>query len=161
MIECNDKAWFSDHIRQMKQTMFRVAFVILGNEADSEDATGNAILTAYEKLPQLRDREFFRAWFIRILKNECYRVVKRRKRAVHLDEEMLLGYEMRIPDPDLHRAIMQLNGDYRIAIVLHYTEGYSVKEIARILDVPDGTVKSRLSRARVQLKSLLTDREDS
>jgi RNA polymerase sigma-70 factor (ECF subfamily) len=106
MIECNDKAWFSDHIRQMKQTMFRVAFVILGNEADCEDATGNAILTAYEKLPQLRDRELFRAWFIRILKNECYRVLKRRKRAVHLDEEMLLGYEMRIPDPDLHRAIM-------------------------------------------------------
>lgn len=160
MTENNDEAWFSDHIRQMKQTMFRIAFVLLGNETDCEDATSSALLTAYEKLPQLRNRELFRAWFIRILKNECYLMLRRRKRAVHLNEETPLEYEMHVGDPDLRNAIMQLNKDYRLAIVLYYMEGYSINEMARILDAPGGTVKSRLSRARVQLKGLLTDWED-
>lgn len=153
----NDKAWFSDYIRQMKQTMFRVAYVILGNVTDCEDATSSALLTAYEKLPQLRNRELFKAWFIRILKNECYLLLKRRKRTVHLNEEMSLGYEMNAADLDLRNAIMKLNKDYRLAIVLYYVEGYSIKEIAQIFDIPDGTVKSRLCRARTQLKGFFTD----
>jgi len=77
-----------------------------------------------------------------------------------LNEEMLLEYEMNVVDPDLRSAIMSLSNDYRLAIVLYYVEGYSIKEVAHILDVPSGTIKSRLSRARVQLKGLLTDRED-
>ncbi len=160
MTENNDKAWFSNHIRQMKQTMFRVAYVILGNETDCEDATSSALLIAYEKLPQLRNRKLFRAWFIRILKNECYLTLRRRRRVVHLNEEVLIGYEMRVADPDIHSALMQLNKDYRLAIVLYYMEGYGIKEMASIIDVPSGTIKSRLSRARLQLKDLLTDQED-
>jgi len=160
MAENYDKAWFCDQIIQMKQTMFHIAFLILGNETDCEDATSSALLTAYEKLSQLRNRELFRAWFIRILKNECYLALRRRKRVIRLNEEMLLEYEMNVVDPDLRSAIMSLSNDYRLAIVLYYVEGYSIKEVAHILDVPSGTIKSRLSRARVQLKGLLTDRED-
>lgn len=160
MTENNDKTWFSNQIGQMKQTMFRVAFVILGNVTDCEDATSSALLTAYEKLPQLRNRELFRAWFIRILKNECYLTLRRRRRVVQLNEETHLVYEMRVADPDLRSAVMQLNRDYRLAVVLYYMEGYSIKEMMQILDVPGGTIKSRLSRARVQLKGLLTNWED-
>lgn len=154
-MDSNDKTWFSDQIRNMEQTMFHVAFVILGNEADCQDATGSAILTAYEKLPQLRNRASFRAWLIQILKNECYLTLKRRKRMVYLNEATVIENEMHIPDPDLHQALMQLSKDYRLTIVLYYLEGYSIKEIAQILAVSAGTIKSRLSRARTQLKDYL------
>lgn len=155
----NDYDWFCRHIRDMKQTMFRVAFSILRNISDSEDAAQNATIQAYRRLHQLNDRKYFRAWMTRILKNECYAILRKRKPLLDIGAQPEPAYEMEVPDIDLAIAFDRLSPDSRIAITLYYYEGYTISEIASILDIPEGTIKSRLSRARNRLREMLEDKE--
>lgn len=143
----------------MSPTLFRVAFAILRNRADCEDAAQNAVLKAYTNLDSLENRRYFRTWLIRILKNECATFVRAQKPTASLDACANLGYDMEIKDLDLNRAFETLSPDERVAIALYYYDGYSTREIARICDVSDGTVRSRLSRARKALKEQLSGEE--
>lgn len=154
-----DDLWFSREIEAMAPTMFRVAFAILRNRTDCEDAAQNAALKAYANLDTLRERRYFRTWLIRILKNECLTMAHAQRYTTDLDSQIRLGYEMEVPDPDLNRAFDALSADERIAIALFYYEGYSTREIAKICEVSDGTIRSRLSRARDTLREKLSDKE--
>ena len=152
-------AWFSREIEAAMPTLFRVAFAILRNRADCEDAAQNAVLKAYRNLGRLKERKYFRTWLIRILKNECFDLLKARKPFTDLSDRADVGYEMEVPDLDLNRAFDTLSPDERLAITLYYYEGYKTAEIARITDVSESTVRSRLSRARTALKEQLSEKE--
>jgi RNA polymerase sigma-70 factor (ECF subfamily) len=154
-----DKQWFCRQIEGMKRSIYRVAYVLLQHPADCEDAASSAILISYEKLYQLKDRKLFAPWFMRILKNECMALLKKRKRTFSADEADMPAYTQAIPDIDLWRAIENMRGEYRVALVLYYLEGYSVEEIACVSGVPAGTVKSWLFRARAELREKLRDKE--
>lgn len=154
-----DDAWFSREIASIAPTMFRVAFAILRNRADCEDAAQNAVLKAYTHLDKLKERRYFKPWMIRILKNECKNYVRGASRTVSLDACEPIGYDMEVPDLDLNRAFDALNADERLAITLFYFEGYSTREIASICEVTDGTIRSRLSRARETLRRTLSEQE--
>lgn len=93
------------------------------------------------------------------MKNECYAILRQRKPLLDIDELSEPAYEMEVPDIDLARAFDKLSPKNRLAITLYYYEGYTTAEIASILDVPDGTIKSRLSRARGTLKEILENEE--
>ena len=157
MMSPKDAAWFCRNVEQLKQTMFRVAFSILRNTSDSEDAASNAVLKAFQSFERLNDKKAFRTWIIRILKNECYALIRKRKPTLPLNEEYAGMYELSDSCIDLNTAFERLSSDNRIAITLYYLEGYRIAEIAAILDVPIGTIKSRLSRARADLKTILAD----
>ena len=152
-------AWFSHEIEKLGPTLFRVAFAILRNRTDCEDAAQNAVLKAYRNLDSLKQRSYFKTWLIQILKNECFDMLKRRRPTVDVEEQGDLGYEMRVPDLDLNRAFDKLTPDERLAIALYYYEGYDTREIAKITEVSEGTVRSRLSRARAGLRAMLQDKE--
>lgn len=153
MVGVGDAEWFCDQVELLKPTMFRVAYSILRCEADCEDAAASAVLRAYRYLDTLRNREDFRAWMMRILKNECYTLLRKRPPTVELfDSET---YEQALPDIDLAEAFSALTPEARLALTLYHREGYTVREIAGVLGEPEGTVKSRLSRARAQLKQKL------
>lgn len=154
-----DDLWFSREIEAMAPTMFRVAFAILRNRSDCEDAAQNAVLKAYTNLDSLKERRYFRTWLIRILKNECATFARSQRRITVLDAKTDPGYEMEVPDPDLNRAFDTLSADERIAITLFYYEGYSTREIAKICEVSDAAIRSRLSRARAALREQLSDKE--
>ena len=96
---------------------------------------------------------------IRILKNECLNYRRSQKSASDLDAYTNVGYDMEVPDPDLNRAFDTLSKDERLAITLYYYEGYSTREIAKICEVTDGTIRSRLSRARETLRAQLSEEE--
>lgn len=160
MANGKNEEWFCDNIKKMQNSIYRVAYIILRNSSDCEDAAGNAILAAYQKIDQIKDSSKFKAWFMKILKNECYAVLRKNKKVAIDLSEIALGYEDEL-NIDLHDALKQLRVEYRIAIVLYYLEGYCIKEIAQILEVPAGTVKSNLFRARSELKLILKDREDT
>jgi RNA polymerase sigma-70 factor (ECF subfamily) len=100
----------------------------------------------------------FRTWLIRILKNECFDMLRKRKPVLD-PNDCDAGYEMEVPDLDLNRAFDRLTPDERLAITLYYYEGYRTTEIAKITDVSEGTVRSRLSRARAALKEQLSEKE--
>ncbi len=151
-------AWFSHEIESMSDTLFRVAFSILRNYTDCEDAVQNTILKAYQNLDTLKVRTYFRTWTVRILKNECFAILKRQKMTVPLSEQTDADYEIEIPDLDLNRAFDTLSPEERLTITLYYYEGYKTAEIAKLTDVSNSTVRNRLSRARAALKEKLTKR---
>ena len=149
---------FADGVRELTDTAFAVAYLILGNSADCEDAMSEAILRAYENRHKLKKRESFRAWFLRILRNESYTVLRKRRRiqpVEDLPEEEAPGADAE-GRMDLQAALAQLGENQRTALLLQQ-EGYELAEIGDILDVPVGTVKSRISRAKQTMRAILEE----
>lgn len=151
---------FAERVKTVEATLYHISKSILKNDFDCADAVQETIITAYSKLHSLRDERFFKTWLCRILINECYQICRANKRIVPLEDYM----EAEKPweqqnELGLYDAIMELRTDLRLAIVLHYIEGFKTTEMAAMLKIPEGTVKSRLSRARTELKSILGEKE--
>ena len=149
---------FAQEVREVTDTAFAVSYLILGNSTDCEDAVGQAVLQAYESRGKLRKRESFRAWFIKILRNEAYGILRRQRRVQPVDElpEQSAPQEDTDERLDLQSAMMELEADQRTALLLQQ-EGYSMEEIAQTLDAPVGTVKSRIYRAKSTLRTILQE----
>ena len=150
---------FAQEVRSLTDTAFAVSYLILGNSADCEDAMSAAILRAYEGRGKLKKQESFRAWFLQILRHEAYNLLRKRRRLTPVEE---------LPDApapegddagrlDLQTALSQLTEDQRTALLLQQ-EGYDLAEIGQTLDVPVGTVKSRISRAKRTMRELLEEK---
>lgn len=149
---------FADGVRELTDTAFAVAYLILGNSADCEDAMSEAILRAYQGRGKLKKRDSFRAWFLQILRREAYNVLRRRRRVSPVED--LPEEEVPTPDSagrlDLAAALSRLTDDQRTALLLQQ-EGYELSEIGDILGVPVGTVKSRISRAKQTMRTILEE----
>ncbi len=138
-------------IIRMQDTLYRVSATILHQPCDREDAIQECILKAIDKRDTLREDKAARSWIVRILINECYRILRAYKRTYALDA---LPEPEPAPDADrdMHRILFSLPDQFRLPTVLYYVEGYSAKEIAAMLHLPSGTIKSRLARARSKMK---------
>jgi RNA polymerase sigma-70 factor (ECF subfamily) len=143
--------------------LFRVAWAILGSEADARDATQEACLSAWRELPRLRDTRAFDAWLHRVLVNACRMAIRRRSRVREVAIERIedvhgaagMGPEVFAETDAIARAFERLNPDQRTILVLHHLRHETVASIASALSVPPGTVKSRLHSARAALESNL------
>lgn len=141
-------------------SMYRVAFGILRTEEEIADAISNTIVKVFEKISTLRNEEFFKTWLTRILINECYKIYKQNKKIIYLENcnQNNLSYNDTYTDFETRNLIKKLDKDLSEIVILYYFEDFSVKEISKILKIPEGTVKSRLSRARKELeKELIKD----
>lgn len=156
-----DNEAFLELINENKLNIYRVARGILSNEHDIEDAIQNTVIKAYEKINTLKRNEFFRTWLVRILINECNEIIRRNKRIVSINES---NHEERYNDCyeniDLTKAINSLSEELRVTTVLFYFEDMSIKDIASVLNIPNGTVRSRLSRARKILREIIGEDEE-
>lgn len=152
-----DKQTFQSNVLSSEDMLYRVSKSICFYESDCEDAVQQAILNAYEKLDSLREEKYFRTWITRILINECYRVNKQKYREVTFAEYALTNEAKEDNYSFVFTEIMKLPPKIRLVVQLYYVEDYSVSEIASILHIPSGTVKSRLSIGRKKLKSILED----
>ena len=135
---------------------FRLAAVILGDRDDAEDALSDAALRAWQHVSSLRDPERFEAWFSRILVNVCRDRLRQRHRP------SIVTYEpSTVADPfaasveraALREALTELTPEHRAVIALHYLEGLTTEQIAAQLDLPAGTVKSRLHYGLAELRA--------
>jgi RNA polymerase sigma-70 factor (ECF subfamily) len=148
---------------------YNVARWLLGSAADAEDAMQEASLRAFRALGSVHARNA-RAWFLQIVRNCSYTILRKRGARLLEDSE-----EVDIADPqgdpasqlsraiglaELRRAIEALPPEFREAVVLRELEELSYKEIAEICEIPEGTVMSRLSRARKLLKESLGGKEN-
>ena len=149
------KEKFADLIREHKISMYRLAFGILCNKEDAEDAVSEAIIKAYEHLDSLRDEDKFRQWIMQIVANEARKSYGKKKR-VELAKDMEIYETAHYDEHDeLWGIVLTLEEKYRAVIVLYYYNQMKIKEISKILHITEGTVKSRLSRAKGQLKNML------
>lgn len=141
--------------------MKSLAFNMLGNVADAEDAVQEAFLRAYRNRGSFREGATLFTWVCRILINTCHDAGRRR--AVRRDRDTL---DSRRPDPPspscdhplrlmLERALRDLAPIYRDVFLLCEVEGYTHREVSAILDIPEGTSKARLFEARRQLRAAM------
>ncbi len=153
-----DKKEFAMVAISATDSLYRVSKSILKNDVDCEDAVSEAITTAFEKLHTLRQDSYAKTWLTRILINECYDILKRREKTVSLlaEPKEHSGHE---DYSDLYQALGTLKKEFRLTLVLHYLEGYSIEEIAKIMHTSTGTVKSRLNRGRKYLRCSMEEDE--
>lgn len=147
---------------EAEPTLFHISFSLLHNEQDCADAVQEAILKAYDQRNKLREARYFKTWLVRIVINECYTILRKRKRFQSYDDAITedktyLGNYIKEEYIDLYQAIARLGEKEKVCVILFYMEDYSLAEIADTLKIPVGTVKSRLNRARSELKSYLGD----
>ena len=148
-----DKRQLGELILDSQETMYRVAKTLLCQDEDCMDAMQEAIVKAFAGIESLRHDRMAKTWLIRILINECYTLLRKKQKLVFLEDyaKPEKGRADR-PYSELYEALERLSEPYRICITLYYLEGYSVKETAALLDVPESTVKNRLARAREKLR---------
>lgn len=153
---------FTNLIEENKLRFYKTAKAILKNDDDVYDALQEALMSIYQNFMQLKDLKFFSTWATRIVINKCYDLLRKNKNnIVPFDESMennLNNSRNDVYDIDqygIRLAIESLNEDLKLITILYYYDDYSVSEISKIVDIPVGTVKSRLSRAREILKNKL------
>lgn len=141
-------------ILQVQDSLYHVAKTLLKQDADCADAISETIVKAFSNIHTLREDRYGKTWLIRILINECYGILRKKKVIVSIEDyQQEQQYGEQEDYSELYQAISRLHEDMRLCIVLYYLEGYSVKEIASLLKVTESTVKNRLMRARRILKS--------
>ncbi|MCF0150025.1 MAG: RNA polymerase sigma factor [Firmicutes bacterium] len=140
--------------------IFRLAYSNLRSQSDADDVTQNVLLALYRSKKEFESEAHVKNWLAKVTVNECRRIW----RMPWAKHENIDDYESSLKFEDqshreLFEAVMRLDKNKRTAVVLHYIEGYSLKEIAQLTGVPVGTVGTRLSRAREELKGFLTEGE--
>ena len=155
-----DEAEFSARILKIKRRLYCTAYSILWNEADCLDAMQEAAARAWMHRGRLRNEDFFETWFTRILINKCKALLRKRKGEGALTEDIAAARRDMPADIDLKNALRRLKPKYRLPLILHYQDGYSLKEAAQILDLKEALVKSRLHQARRELRHLLGGEEN-
>lgn len=146
---------FCECIDKNRDSLYRMALAILKNETDAEDAVGNAILKAYENKEQIRVFHKFRPWMLTITKNEALKVKKKRLLLPGNEEVEAQLKPVQEHYDELWDVLEQMKEEYRLVVVLFYYEELSLRDISDVLDIPVGTVKSRLSRGKTELRNAL------
>lgn len=166
-IKNGDEQAFAELIEQYKLPIYKTAKSILKDEDDVCDAIQDTALSIYKNIPNLKNEEYFKTWVIRITINKCYDILKKHK----LNNEKMLKAQEDVSElhtnfdnnvilqTDLQTTLELLEEDLKIVTVLYYYNDLSISEIADILNIPKGTVKSRVFRAREKLYEILSKEE--
>ena len=149
-----DEREFSQRALSCAQRLYGVAYLILGRDADCEDAVQEALFKAWRNLGSLREERYLETWLVRILINESRRLLRRRRPEVELEDQVQAAQP---ENPALRDAIRALDIKFRLPVILYYVQGYKVHEVAHILHLPEGTVKWRLNQGRKLLRDLLSE----
>lgn len=150
-----DERIFSQLVLEHQDMLFRVSYTLLHHTEDCKDALQDALVKAWNNIHTLRKPEAFRSWITRIVVNTCKDMLrKKRFQTVELREDMPAPQEQ-VQNAELASALDNLEEGLRLPVVLHYMEGLSVEAIARVLRIPQGTVKNRLYRGRQKLATTL------
>ena len=153
-----NKQEFTQRVLALENRLYRISCGMLRDANDRMDAVQEAVIKAWANVRRLKNERYFETWLTRILINECHNIQRLRKRIVPVDTvpEMPSSTDK---DEKIREAVLSLEEEYRLPVLLHFMEGYKTREVAEILKIPEGTVKTRLARARKQLKQLLEEDE--
>ena len=168
-----DAEAFGGLVAEHERFVYNLALRALGDQAEAEDVSQEAFVRAWQALPRFRGQAQFRTWLYRIVTNLCYNRLPRLRRdlAVLGDEAAEAVPDQAGADPAggvedeerrafLHRQIEALPESYRLLVTLRFQQALSYDEIASVLSLPLGTVKTGLSRARARLRAALVDYEE-
>ncbi len=142
------------------QAVYRLAYARTGSREDAEDVAQETFLRLVRAAPEFRDEDHRRAWLLRVAANcaaDLTRSLWRRRRRPLEEAEALGAPSPEPPEEGALAAVLALPERYRTVVHLYYFEEYSAAEIARLLGMREGTVHTRLSRARAMLREILEE----
>lgn len=178
--KAGDMGAFEQLIEGYQRRIFNICLRMLCNYDDASDLSQEVLIRIYKSIMNFKEQSSFSTWIYRITTNVCLDEIRRRKnkKTISLDEEIKLDegemkrqIESDEPTPEdiaekeelkklVNDAIAILSEEHRIVIVLRDIQGLSYEEIAKALNLPEGTVKSRINRARLALKNILSSRRE-
>lgn len=161
--KAGDRDAFAMLIEDIKVKLYKTGISILKNDDDTCDALQETLICIYNNLKSLKQSEYFTTWAIRIMINNCYEIIRKNKKIVNLNEKVEIQEEMYYQqyseDSTLEWVLNQIDSDLKTVTLLYYYDELTVSEISETLNIPEGTVKSRLSRAREKIYEILKKKE--
>ncbi len=150
------KSAYGELIAEYQVYLYKTAFLYVKNEADSLDAVQECVMRGLLAIGKLKEPHYFKTWITRILLN-CIWQGKKQTQTVALEEYREKGVENYLIEEkvDLYDAIDSLKEQYKTVVILFYFQELKIKEIARIMEIPEGSVKAYLYRAKKQLRRWL------
>lgn len=170
-----DEEAFNELYKRYYPQAYYIAYAIARNEADASDAAQESLIQIKNSISSLKNPDFFKLWLNRIVLSKCNRIFRKNKHTINNVDSMkhMVNQEEErayfIPQDNLHSLsdkellnyfIGNLDEIHRQVIVLMYYEGLSVQEMAEVLQIPEGTVKTRLSNGRKRLKTMIQQYEN-
>lgn len=145
-------------IREYSDLVYRIAYTMTNRKSDAEDIFQEVFIKFYKNIDKMKDVEHEKRWLIRVTINDCNMLYRKNqtRNEIELDENICkpCNDEYKV---SIQSYIKKLPHKYETVIYLYYFEGYKINEIAKILRTTSGTIKSRLSRAKIQLKNIMGD----
>ena len=159
----NVKEILVDYIENNQEKLYRVAFSYLKNEESALDVVQESIEKALKNIYQLKEKEYIKTWFYRILINECLQDIKKNKRIItcelqEIENKIEWNDNITTEGIDIYNHIQKLNEKVRTVIILRFFEDMKIEEIATITKTNVNTVKSRLYKGLKELKNLIERR---
>jgi RNA polymerase sigma-70 factor, ECF subfamily len=159
-IKGNKKA-FEELLDEEKVRLYKIAYVYMKNETDALEVFQETVYKALVSIKGLREEQYFSTWLTRILINTAIDMLKKKKRIIPMDRDVLerktVSYISMERDSDLLQAVMDLDDKYKEVLILRFYKDCSVKEIASILECPEGTVKTNIHRGINLLRNKLKE----
>jgi RNA polymerase sigma-70 factor, ECF subfamily len=149
---------FIKTVFENKVYFYRIAKRLLQNEEDVEDAFQEMVIKGYRFIRNLKEEPYIKTWLTKILINQCKTMLKKRNKGTFsIEQHHELGQNTNFEKIEIKEYINQLDHNLKVIAVLYYYNDLPLKEIAEIVEVPIGTIKSRLSKVRTTLKSLMEE----
>ena len=157
---------FYQLIEPLQGQLYRIAYVYVQNEDDAVDILQQSMIRAYESIKQLKEQHYFTTWMTRIVINCSKTYIAKRKRVEIIEPaelDLLEGTSAANIEEelDLWQALCSLEDKYKTVLILRFYQDYSVRQIAAILECPEGTIKTHIRRGlhalRIQLKGAYID----
>lgn len=159
--QSGDNEAFYSLISLYSENLYNIAYCYLKDQHEALEAVQETTCRSYLKLKKLKQQQYFKSWLTRILINYCIDEQKRRKKVVPiLQDKQLEEDNSKVETIDIQSAINELEPKYKHVIVLRYFQDMTIPDIAKILECPEGTVKSWIHRALKQLKNSLNREGD-
>ena len=150
-----------EYVIENKEKHYRIAYSYVKNVDDALDIVQEAILKAIVSLDNLKNPEYMKTWFYRILINTSLDFLRKQKKIVVVDDEFLSSYDSgkmdEYTDIDLYRTLDELPDNYRSIVILRFFEDLKIEEIAEILNENVNTVKTRLYKSLDKLRVKMID----
>jgi RNA polymerase sigma-70 factor, ECF subfamily len=157
-VKKGSKQAFQDLIQDEKNKLYRMAFIYVKNENDALDILQETIYKAFISIHSLKDPQYFSTWMMKILINNSLDFLKKRDRVIpfeKVEDQKNHQYQKMEEKMDLIEAIKKLDEQYKTVIILRYYRDMTIKQIAEILQCPEGTVKTNIHRGLQKLKITL------
>lgn len=151
---------FTQKLLESEPMLYRIACALLRSETDRQDAMQETALKAWKNRASLREEQYFRTWISRIMVNECHNLHRKNSRYVPMEELP----DRPAPDSGEQETRLMLESlpeKQRIPLVLHYLEGFSLEEIARVQHISLALVKYRMHQARKAFRVEWNGKEES